>query len=224
MDAGNIAEPARKVVRAHDLLWLSDLLLTCPEPVRPEWLTADWLLRAPAVVRRENTSNGIVPVGLRGKVRSERFKAYAESGKILRKISPEEILMQPIDKALARFPVVGTLIRIAPAINATGLCWGPTGGVGFTLASGLVVVNNSSDLDLVIRAPQPLSIALSSHLVALCSSVQCRVDLQIETPLGAFAFTEWMSGSQRVLLKAETGPMLTAHPWGQSTQQDLRSV
>ncbi|MDU7867214.1 MAG: malonate decarboxylase holo-[acyl-carrier-protein] synthase, partial [Pantoea sp.] len=40
----------------------------------------------------------------------------------------------------------------------------------------------------------------------------CRVDTQVETPLGAFALNEWLREG-RVLLKTATGPRLTASAW-----------
>ncbi|MEZ2696443.1 phosphoribosyl-dephospho-CoA transferase MdcG domain-containing protein, partial [Hafnia alvei] len=40
----------------------------------------------------------------------------------------------------------------------------------------------------------------------------CRTDVQVETPLGAFALTEWLR-DKRVMLKTSTGPVLTRDPW-----------
>ncbi|MBO4790273.1 MAG: hypothetical protein J5492_04590 [Oxalobacter sp.] len=48
------------------------------------------------------------------------------------------------------------------------------------------------------------------------TKLPCRADIQVETPLGAFSLKEWLrEETGRVLLKTNTGPVLTAAPWGE---------
>ena len=63
-----------------------------------------------------------------------------------------------------------------------------------------------SDLDLILRTPQPLSRVQAQELVALLDQAVCRVDMQLQTPFGAVALREWAGPSHRVLLKnAQSG-------------------
>jgi phosphoribosyl-dephospho-CoA transferase len=105
------------------------------------------------------------------------------------------------------------LAALAPRLRALGLAWGPTGGTGFLLASGLPVLRVDSDLDLLVRSPAPLTSATVEALLELQADAECRVDIQVDTGLGGFALSEYAKGRGRVLLKTSTGPVLLADPW-----------
>jgi phosphoribosyl-dephospho-CoA transferase len=208
---------SRIMPRPHDLLWLADMTgLSSASPL-PYWATPDWLAAAPVVMRRESVSDpDCIPVGLRGQTRSQRHQAYLSRQAIARCISPESLvagLAWPGHPG--PLPALAALAALAPVLSATGLPWGPTGGVGFALASGLPVLRPDSDLDLVVRAFDPLSADQTALLLALRSSPLCRIDLQIETGYGAFSLSEWANGHRKVLLKTDRGPILTADPWHQ---------
>jgi len=97
------------------------------------------------------------------------------------------------------------------------LPWGPTGSTGFALATGHPVLRADSDLDLVVRAVQPLTAPQLAVLVDLYRQTQkapCRIDVQIDTGHGGFALSEWQRTGHQVLLKTATGPLLTKDPWG----------
>jgi phosphoribosyl-dephospho-CoA transferase len=200
--------------RPHDLLWVEDAAgISAVEPL-PGWATTEWLHRAPVVVRRENAGPGRIPVGLRGATRSERCMAYLAPHAVLRGVSPEDLAAgRAWQDHAGDIPAMAALAALAPALDATGLAWGPTGGVGFALASGLPVLRRDSDLDLVLRAPAPLTTNQREMLASLRVLESCRLDIQIDTGYGAFAFAEWMSGHRRVLLKTDLGPLLSGDPW-----------
>ena len=198
--------------RAHDLLWTSGLP---DDACLSAWLDAAWLQAAPLVVRRASCAPGRIPVGLRGLLRSERHACEVEVAAVLRRVTPEMLVR------LARAPLPGpscaaldALWQVAPLLDATGWAWGPTGGVGFALASGLPVLRADSDLDLLLRIAAPPDAAQADALRAIAASVTaCRLDLQIDTAHGGFAYAEWAAGRGRVLLKTDHGPVLTATPW-----------
>lgn len=197
---------------AHDLIWLTDTALLELDGPWPEWLTLDWLQRAPLVVRRESTLDGRLPVGLRGTARSERCKGYVGGAGVGRRVTPEMLApggRQPQNGV----PALDALAALAPVLDALGLAWGPTGGVGFFLACGLPVLRPDSDLDLLVRAPQPLSASQVGALVALQANSACRIDIQVDTGAGAFALAEWHRTGRRVLLKTGAGPVLSDDPW-----------
>ena len=196
--------------RAHDLLWLDGL----PDGASlPAWADSVWLQAAPLVVRRASTAPGLIPVGVRGRLRSERHACEVDAAAVVRRVTPEMLAHAPVpDFACA---ALDALRQVAPLLDATGWAWGPTGGVGFALASGLPVLRADSDLDLVLRIGAPPDAAQANTLRAIAATVTaCRLDLQIDTGRGGFAYAEWAAGRSRVLLKTDHGPVLTATPWG----------
>ncbi|WFR76997.1 malonate decarboxylase holo-ACP synthase [Janthinobacterium rivuli] len=195
--------------RAHDLLWVSGL----PDGASlPAWADSAWLQDAPLVVRRASTAPGRIPVGLRGMLRSERHACEVDAAAVVRRVTPEMLAHAPVaDFSCA---ALDALRQVAPLLDATGWAWGPTGGVGFALASSLPVLRADSDLDLVLRIAAPPDAAQAEALRAIAATVTaCRLDLQIDTGSGGFAYAEWAAGRAKVLLKTDRGPVLTATPW-----------
>jgi phosphoribosyl-dephospho-CoA transferase len=101
-----------------------------------------------------------------------------------------------------------------------GLAWGPTGSVGFELATGAAVAGPASDLDVVVRAPEPWSFARARELADDLARLPVRVDTQLDTPSGAIALAEYACGG-RVLLRTPDGPKLTNDPWGHGATDTL---
>jgi phosphoribosyl-dephospho-CoA transferase len=112
----------------------------------------------------------------------------------------------------AALPCIAALLHLAPRLQSLGLAWGPVGGAGFWLASGLAVLRPTSDLDLLVRAPAPLAPATLAALTALQEPAPCRLDIQIDTGHGGFALAEYARGG-KVLRKTDHGPQLVADPW-----------
>ena len=92
-----------------------------------------------------------------------------------------------------------------------------TGSTGYALATQQPTLHAASDLDLVIRAPEPLARDALQRWQAQTDTLACRVDTQVETPSGAFALSEWLREG-RALVKTVTGPILTASPWSRELQ------
>jgi phosphoribosyl-dephospho-CoA transferase len=196
--------------RAHDLLWLDG---PPDDASLPAWLDLAWLRVAPMVVRRASCAPGRIPVGMRGMLRSERHACEVDAAAVVRRVTPEMLARAPLPAFACA--ALDALRQVAPLLDATGWAWGPTGGVGFALASSLPVLRADSDLDLLLRLAVPPDAAQAEALRAIAASVTaCRLDLQIDTGQGGFAYAEWAAGRGRVLLKTNHGPVLTATPWG----------
>ena len=228
MSTYSFPDCVRIMPRPHDLLWVADaagLWSDCP---LPSWATPDWLAGAPLVMRRERVSDpDCIPVGLRGRTRSQRHQAYMSRQAVVKCVAPELLAAGQAwsgPHQLGTFPALDALASLAPSLTATGLPWGPTGSIGFALASSLPVLRAESDLDLVVRAFKPLTAEQTALLLALRSSSICKIDLQIDTGHGAFSLAEWASGHRRVLLKTDTGPFLTDDPWRRSDWNPTESV
>lgn len=200
-------------VRPHDLLRLAPDAPAFADA--PAWVT-DALARAPwVVVRRAPRLADAIPVGVRGATRNERFGTWLHPRDIGRVVAPEAL--RATATSASTLPAFALLRAVAPLLDATGRPWGPTGSMGFELASGIATVTPASDLDLVMRAPEPLARAHAAALFDALSNAArdaaTRIDVQIDTGDAAFSLVEFARSNLRVMLKSAAGPKLVADPW-----------
>lgn len=197
-------------VTPHDLIWIRDAHAL--EGDLPDWVTSQWRRTLPLVVRRDSDERGRIPVGVRGLRRDRRAAGWVMPQHIVRTLSPEafsepqRLLASPF---VSQQPVQ---VAIQLAQQHWWWPWGITGSVGYALATEVPVLHDSSDLDLLIRCPQPVAEQELRRWQQFVSQLPCRVDTQVETPYGAFALNEWLRDGQ-VLLKTNSGPRLTLQPW-----------
>jgi len=190
-------------VNAHDLLW----------GMTPAHLPADapaWAKDAvgTVVVRRAIVAPGFVAVGVRGRLREQRFAALMPMAAVQRRVAPEALRDVVSTRDL---PALQALDQLRPVLAP--LSWGVTGSAGFELATGIEALHAQSDLDLILRTPEPLDRNDARDLLATLDEVTCAVDLQLQTPFGAVALREWAGPSRRVLLKTANGAHLVIDPW-----------
>jgi len=195
------------VPRPHDLLWgmpASGL----PDDA-PRWAQNVLASGQPVVVRRAACADGWVAVGLRGQGRAQRLGALMRLVDIQRLQGPDQLRWH----VESPWSALQALASVTPVLQASGLVWGPTGGVGYQIATGIDVVHADSDLDLLLRTPRPLARAQARELLDILDCAPCRIDVQLETPAGAIALREWAGFARRVLLKSPHGPSLVSDPW-----------
>ncbi|WP_337012298.1 malonate decarboxylase holo-ACP synthase [Pantoea sp. AS142] len=194
----------------HDLLWLRNS--SALTRIKASWVRQFWHPDLPVVVRRDHRESGLIPIGVRGERREQRAAGWIDPAEIMRVVTPEMLAERTrlLDSPFSAYAPVSAAI----ALNDTAWtwCWGITGSTGYALATQQPTLHAASDLDLVIRAPQPLARDALQQWQKQTDTLGCRVDTQIETPSGAFALNEWLREG-RVLLKTDTGPILTASPW-----------
>ncbi|MHA4978334.1 malonate decarboxylase holo-ACP synthase [Pseudomonas extremorientalis] len=191
------------MVNAHDLLW----------GMTPAHLPADapaWAKDAvgTVVVRRAIVAPGFVAVGVRGRLREQRFAALMPMAAVQWRVAPEALRDVVSTRDL---PALQALDQLRPVLAP--LSWGVTGSAGFELATGIEALHAQSDLDLILRTPEPLDRNDARDLLATLDEVTCAVDLQLQTPFGAVALREWAGPSRRVLLKTANGAHLVTDPW-----------
>ncbi|WP_449546029.1 malonate decarboxylase holo-ACP synthase [Lelliottia amnigena] len=197
-------------LRPHDLIWLTarDAL----EGITESWVDSVWHTGLPVVVRRDVDDTGRIPVGVRGLKRDQRAAGWVNAACVTRVVYPEDLSAQGdlLRSPFITQPPVQVALQLAQ--QAWPWTWGITGSTGYALATGIPVIHADSDLDLLIRAPQPLPAAAFERWQTQLSSALCRADTQVETPSGGFALNEWLRDG-KALLKTRRGPRLVADPW-----------
>jgi phosphoribosyl-dephospho-CoA transferase len=205
-------------VRAHDLIRLREPIALIMDASIPAWVEPA-LLRAPwVVVRRGHFRDGIIPVGVRGPARHQRFAAVLAVADIADRLSPEELAES--HRVIARrrkdeAPALAALARVAPILANRGHRWGPGGSVGFEIATGVATATSSSDLDLILRQDNrlPPDEAIDLRAVLAEAAAPVRVDVMLETPHGGVSFADLAAMPARLLVRTPDGPRLSADPW-----------
>jgi phosphoribosyl-dephospho-CoA transferase len=198
---------------AHDLLW----------GLTPEQLPADapsWVIESisagqPVVVRRALSVADHIAVGVRGRLREQRYATVMSVDAIQRQVRPEALCHVSIDRDL---PAVRALYQLRPMLDSCEWVWGVSGSAGFELACGFQALHEGSDLDLILRTPQLLDRVQAQALVKVLDAAVCPVDMQLQTPFGAVALREWAGSARRVLLKNASQPVLVINPWNPQEQ------
>ncbi|WP_029117684.1 malonate decarboxylase holo-ACP synthase [Mycobacterium sp. URHB0044] len=194
--------------RPHDLLRVSTTATDVLSDDAPSWVKGALQAAPWVVVRRAFAPEGLIAVGVRGRDRSHRYAWAIQRDDVRETVAPEDladVAPQP-GREVAAMRALST-VR-APLIE-TGLVWGPTGSVGFELASGTPTATPDSDLDLVIRVPSlPTALDRLDALHRRLSRLNVRIDCQVETHSGAIALAELLSEGDDVLVKTPHGPSL----------------
>jgi phosphoribosyl-dephospho-CoA transferase len=190
--------------RPHDLLRIASVAQLCR--MGPAWVTSA-LRDAPwVVVRRARCAPGYLPVGIRGPSRSHRHATLIEVGSVTEGLSPAD-LVDRVDR-LPDLRVTDTLRRAAALLAPTGLRWGPGGSVGFSLATGLLAITPTSDLDLVLTADDVPPLTMLAGLREAFRELPARVDCQLDLPIGGIALDDLLGPTDQVLVRTNDGPSL----------------
>jgi phosphoribosyl-dephospho-CoA transferase len=200
-----------------------DLLRVDPESVNPgcpaeqAWVE-DALAASPwVVVRRDEAPEDQIAVGVRGATRGDRWGGFIARDQIRSIVRPAELLLlHRSSRCVPRTPALRALRQMDERWRHLTFAWGPGGSVGFELVSGQPSTNDSSDLDLIIRAPAAISRDLARSLWDRTQGLTVRVDVRVETPYCGISLEEYACGaSGRILLRYPDGPKLGADPWSE---------
>ena len=146
-------------MRPHDLLRLADGAGISYEGSVPAWVPAS-LARAPwVVVRRARIPTALIPVGVRGSTRAERLAAFLAPTAVTARVTPEGLATVRAWRQTPATHSADALLRVLDTAEelfaSQSLVWGPTGSVGFELATAIDTVGRDSDLDIVVRLREP---------------------------------------------------------------------
>jgi phosphoribosyl-dephospho-CoA transferase len=202
----------------HDLIRLREPIgLTADGPV-PSWVEPV-LRRTPwVVVRRGHVRDGMMPVGVRGLTRSQRFAAFASIAEITDVLSPDDLAGSSYvlsQKRKDAVPALAALDRVAGLLMRRGSQWGPGGSVGFEIATGVATTTTSSDLDLILRQDRRLEPNQAMELLTALAkaAAPARIDVMLETPMGGVSLADLAALPAQLLVRTPCGPRLSVDPW-----------
>ena len=202
----------------HDLIRLREPSALKVESPVPAWVESA-LRRAPwVVVRRGLVRDGMVPVGVRGLTRAQRFAVFFAVAEIADRLSPEDltdaryVIEQERKNAV---PALAALARVAPILARDDYHWGPGGSVGFEIATGVATATASSDLDLILRQERQLELNEATNLLAdlAQAAAPARIDVMLETPVGGVSLADLAATPPQVLVRTPCGSRFSVNPW-----------
>jgi phosphoribosyl-dephospho-CoA transferase len=204
-------------LRVHDLLQIDRDSLPPANIDEPNWVRHALASCPWVVVRRSRAPIGQIAVGVRGSSRSDRWGCFVSTDLISRVASPAELLAVARSSAPSlRTPPFKTLQQLIERWCDLTLPWGPTGSVGFELATGRQVTTGLSDLDIAIRADARIPVEQARSLCARASGLQTKVDIRVETVKCGFSLEEFASTSSAILLRYSDGARFGNDPWAKN--------
>lgn len=208
----------------HDLIRLGAPAQLIGEG-QPDWVTQAIRAAPWVVVRRAALNGDLIPVGVRGAERNARWAGWLSPDHMVERLSPEALPQRANALSIDRsaLPALSALSPLAAILAGHGLSWGPTGSVGFELASGRPTVKATSDLDALVRCPRPLPRETAADLVRQIGELGVRCDLILETPAGGVALLEYARAEGPVAARGRDGPRLVDDPWAVEQTDGPRS-
>jgi phosphoribosyl-dephospho-CoA transferase len=203
--------------QVHDLLRVDPASVNPGCPAGQAWVK-DALAASPwVVVRRDEAHEDQIAVGVRGVTRGDRWGGFIARDQIRSIVQPADLLLlHRSARCVPRTPALWALRQMDERWRHLTFAWGPGGSVGFELVSGQPSTNDSSDLDLIIRATAAISKEQARSLWNLAQGLTVRVDVRVETPDCGFSLGEYAcESSGRILLRYPDGPKLGADPWSE---------
>ncbi|MDQ1405112.1 MAG: phosphoribosyl-dephospho-CoA transferase [Acidobacteriaceae bacterium] len=200
-------------VRPHDLLWIAEGSKLRPES-QPAWVREALNGMPVVVVRRAEAPPGFAAVGIRGGSRELRFAALVKLTDVRSLRTPESLASErrwhknPAGISVALQDVLTAFDELSCREK---FVWGPVGGVGYQLATGLPVTTDKSDIDVLIRCEVPPHPLMISSIRYIAKQGTAHLDVTVEGPPGAVSLEELHS--RNVLLKTSRGPRIAAFTW-----------
>lgn len=203
--------------RVHDLLQLHSDSLHPACTGAPAWVSQTLASYPWVVLRRGQAPAGQIAVGVRGLTRNERWGCFIRKDAIRKLVRPYQLLAFVQSSALSpRTPPFTTLQQLIERWRGLALPWGPTGSVGFELATECPVTTSRSDLDIAICADARISLEQARSLWERASGLKTKVDIRVETPECGFSLEEYASPSSAVLLRYPDRVQFGDDPWAKA--------
>lgn len=201
----------------HDLLTFAhenDLILE-KNPL-PEW-AKDSLSKAKiVVVRRGIIKDGLIPVGIRGKQKNQRLGCFLPKDKILKQYHPDYFIRHQSWTNLSvdrqKMPAFQALNEMVPVLK--DFHWGVSGSLAYEMATGVKMVHQTSDIDVIAWQVKPMSVPQAQALLRRLNQFNVHADMQVVNQDRGFALEEYaMNRDAEILIKTDEGPCLSDDPW-----------
>jgi phosphoribosyl-dephospho-CoA transferase len=202
-------------IRTHYFLEIRAKQLISADISAPEWVE-EALRKSPfVVVRRGRVTEQEIPVGVRGPERNQRWETFCHPKLVRSILTPPQLLAGNISIARAKaIPALRAFKLLKDRWLRLGRPWGPGGSVGFELATGNLVANERSDLDIVIYADTRMTVDEAKSLWAHAMNLSAVADIRVETLVAGFSLAEYARASvTRILLRTPNGHALGNDPW-----------
>jgi len=210
-----------RTLHVHDLILLRTESAVISAEGKPSCPHLNPNQRPWVVVRRGHIADGLIPVGVRGSQRHERWAGFTRLSEVLETRRPDQLRLQLAEESRRALQAFRTLSYLESHLVGLDMSWGPGGSVGYELASGIPAVRDGSDLDFILFAPEKLDRTEAQDLWRMISSAPGKVDALVETPYCAFSLQEFATASPRkILLRASDGRILGSNPWNLSNGED----
>jgi phosphoribosyl-dephospho-CoA transferase len=218
MNLSEIGDP-----QVHDLLRIDPDCVTACSVAQPSWVRASLIACPWVVLRRSQAPVDQLAVGIRGVTRSERWGGFCAKGLISKIVRPSELLVLARSSThILRPPAFGALQQVIEHLRDFTLLWGPTGSVGFELATGRPVTTETSDLDITIWAPQRIVAGQARVLWDRVTGLQTKVDVRVETSECGFSLEEYVrTSSGRILLRYPDSLRFGDDPWNEPSNCEV---
>lgn len=203
-------------LRVNDLLKVNTVENLIGDFKNTPWVQDSIKLAPYVVIRRAPIINCRIPVGIRGNDRSKRVAAEVLFESIIKIITPEELSQKKLwreNKHIKGTKMFEVLEEVDKVFESYNIAWGPTGSVGFELASRVETITNTSDLDIIARVPEILSIDIAKNIIKELAELPIKTDVQLEVPNGSIALEEYARDNKSIMLRTINGPKLVKNPW-----------
>ena len=163
-----------------------------------QWVVKS-LHRTPfVVVRRGLATWPVIPVGVRGVDRNQRWAATCAFNLVKSILAPPQLLRRSVAKSREdAIPAFRALNLMKERWRDLDYPWGPGGSIGFELAAGTNIAKPESDLDLVIYAAERIT-----REMAQVSTPKRRISLLLSTFAWRRLYAAFLSRNTRRRIQA----------------------
>ncbi len=203
-------------IKVHDIIKFPNLDKLKRFSSIPEWVFTLSSASNYGVVRRMPISNKLIPIGLRGEGREQRFGTYIHEDDIVEVITPIS-LVDYIDGFNDRI-YYRALKSIRDEFEKLHLLWGLTGSVGFEIATNINVTTIKSDIDISIYV-EAIDEKLLTQVGEFLNRLDKKIDVQVEIPtVGAFLLNDYLKNQEiGFIVRTPFGPQLCSVQDGKIT-------
>lgn len=200
----------------HDVVFLREEEAFISSVTPQAWVEEALKETLAAVVRRGPRPGALVPVGVRGRDRSQRCAGFVSSAAITESIKPEQLVERRVWRKYRRREQIAALRHLellTDTWTSSDVVWGPVGVIGFELATRHPITDQHSDLEIMIRAGNRISFEQAEAYLEVAVSAEIHVEVQLETPQGGVSLLDYLRRPPKFLVQTDAGPKLVRDPW-----------